>query len=159
MSAHYNLLLSLPLEISLAVDNSSVLDFVFNNNSSEPTDFPDHPFFENFNPIDRFHNSYKDFVSGAWKSDFWIQKDPSGNVCNAGINLCLPGNKLEGVWQDTLPLIHWLASMSSAKGAVGIVVAEDFSDDEPMVLIVCDRKLFISASKHEELYNFDDALF
>jgi hypothetical protein len=28
-----------------------------------------------------------------------------------------------------------------------------------MVLIVCDRKLFISASKHEELYNFDDALF
>ncbi|TCK08650.1 hypothetical protein [Marinobacterium mangrovicola] len=158
MSAHYNLLLSLPLNISSAVEHSSVLEFVLNKNSSQPANFPNHPFFEKFNPIYRFHNSYKGIVSGAWKSEAWLEKAPNGNVCNAGVNLCLPGNKLEGVWQDTLPLIHWLASMSSAQGAVGIVVAEDLSEDEPMVLFVRRSKLFISTSKHEELYNFDDAL-
>ncbi|WP_130537469.1 hypothetical protein [Thiomicrorhabdus indica] len=158
MSTHYNLLLSLPLNIPSAVEHSAVLEFVLNGHDVPPTHFPNHPFFENFNPIYRFHNSYKSFVSGAWKSEFWLEQDSSGRFCNAGVNLCLPGNKLEGVWEDTLPLVHWLASMSSVNRAVGIVVAEELSNDEPMVLFVRGSKLFISVSKHEEFYNFDDAL-
>ncbi|OYD21012.1 hypothetical protein [Oceanimonas baumannii] len=157
MSSHYSVLLSLPLSVSSAVEHCSVLEFIFNEQGLQPDHFPDHSFFENFNPEFRFHNSYRNMVSGSWKSAYWLEQDASGKVFKAGVNLTLPGKKLEEVWQDTLPLVHWLASISTAQGAVGIVVAEDTDDDKPMVLFVRDSRLFISASQHEDLYDFDDA--
>lgn len=46
--------------------------------------------------------------------------------------------------------------MSPATGPVGIVVAEDMDDSEPMVLFVRDAQLYIGFSKLSETYAVDD---
>lgn len=68
----------------------------------------------------------------------------------------MPGNKHEAIAQDLFPLAQWLASMSPATGPVGIVVAEDMDDSEPMVLFVRDAQLYIGFSKLSETYAVDD---
>lgn len=45
MSAHYTLLLSLPLKPSLVAANAAVLNFLFNDKVQPPAVFPDHAYF------------------------------------------------------------------------------------------------------------------
>lgn len=79
-----------------------------------------------------------------------------GGCCFAGVSLCLPGNKLEGVAQDLFPLGEWLATMSNAEGPVGIVVAEDLPDNKPMILFVRGGRLYVGLSNPAEVRAVDD---
>ena len=74
----------------------------------------------------------------------------------AGLHWQLPGQKLEGVAQDHLPLAPWFASLSTARGPVGIVVAEDMADAAPMVLYVQRGRLYVDSSKPEDAVAIDD---
>jgi hypothetical protein len=155
MSAHYTFMLNLPLAPEAAAANADILRYVLNNDASRPSSLPPHKFFDTFNPAYRFHNSYRNFQPGAWQSAFWTEiNDDSSSY--AGVSLCLPGNKLEGVVQDLFSLGEWLATMSNAKGPVGIVVAEDLSDSEPMILFVRDRRLYVGTSNPAEARAVDD---
>jgi hypothetical protein len=156
MSAHYSLLLALPLVPALAADNFQVLDFVLNDHGAQPDALPSHACFKRFAPQFRFHQAYRDVVRGAWASIFWRRQADDGSVCQAGVNLVLPGLKLEAVWQDLFPFAQWLASMSCAQGSVGIVVAEDLNNVEPMVLYVRNARLFVGSSKLEDVCAVDD---
>jgi hypothetical protein len=158
VSAHYTFLLTLPLESSSAEANAPVLDFIFNEEvPPPPTALPDHAYFKRSDPLYRIHSGYKGFAAGAWSSSFWRERHAVEGTCRcAGVNLCLPGNKLEAVAQDLFPLAQWLASMSPANGPVGIVVAEDLNDNEPMVLYIRDARLFVGSSKLTEVYAVDD---
>ncbi len=100
MSTHYTVLLSLPLNPVLATQCADLLDFVFNDNSPQPTAFPPHPFFDSFNPDFRLHRAYRDFPTGAWQSVFWREFAADHSIRSAGVNLCLPAQKLEGVWEE-----------------------------------------------------------
>lgn len=135
MSTHYTVLLSLPLNPVLAMQYADVLDFVLNADAPPPAAFPPHPFFEAFNPDFRLHRTYRDFPAGAWQSVFWREFAADHSIRSAGVNLCLPAQKLEGVWEESFPLLHWLATLSSAQGPVGMITSEN----------------------HDKFYDFDEA--
>jgi hypothetical protein len=156
MSTHYCFLLNLPLTPEQAVVNADALAWVLNPQACQPSSLPNHKFFETFKSDFRFHNSYRYLAPGSWTSSFWQTIAEDGACTYAGVNLCLPGGKLETVVQDLFPLTQWLASMSGAEGAVGIVVAEDLPDDKPMILYVRGGRLFVGSSNPREAYAVDD---
>ena len=147
MSSHYAFLLSLPLHPEQAAANADALRFVIGDAEQAPASLPSHRFFKSFHPKYRLHQAYRGFDAGAWQSGFWQEFGESGECTRAGVNLNLPGNQLEGVAEDLFLLADWLASMSNADGAVGIVVAEDMPDSEPMVLYVRGARLYIGDAK------------
>lgn len=155
MSAHYTFTLTLPLVPEAAVANGDVLRYVLNDDASRPSSLPSHKFFNSFNAEYRPHHSHRYFHPGAWHSAFWMEVDDP-NSSYAGVHLCLPGNKLEAVVQELFPLAEWLATMSSAEGPVGIVVAEDMADTEPMVLFVRHRRLYVGTSNPMDAKAADD---
>ena len=73
-----------------------------------------------------------------------------------GLEIVLPPRLLEAVVQELFPLAEWLATMSSAEGPVGIVVAEDMADTEPMVLFVRHRRLYVGTSNPMDAKAADD---
>ena len=150
MSSHYTLLLSLPLSPEQAAANADVLQFVIGDAEQAPASFPSHKFFKSFDPRYRLHKAYGSFGAGAWQSGFWQECDESGQCTRAGVNLCLPGILLEGIEEDAFLLADWLASMSNADGAVGLVMSEDLPDSEPMVLYVRDARLHIGVAKFSD---------
>jgi hypothetical protein len=155
MSAHYTLILSLALDPKTTLEKVDVLRYVFNDGTAPPSSLPSHKFFETFDPQYRFHKSHQNFQPGAWQAAFWMET-PDGSPPYAGVNLCLPGNKLEAIVQDLFPLVEWLATMSASEGPVGIVIAEDLRNDEPMVLFVRNRRVYIGMSNPRDAKAVDD---
>jgi hypothetical protein len=156
MSAHYTFLLTLPLRPEAASANQHALRHVLGDEPSPLRGLPAHPYFHVFDPRDRLHESYRHCQSGAMQSVFWMEFNDDGTPRQAGVNLCLPGKKLEAIAQDLFPLTAWLASLSSAEGPVGIVVAEDLPHSEPMVLYVRDKRLFVGTSTPNQARAIDD---
>lgn len=156
MSAHYTLLLTLPLRPEAAEANEHALRHVLGDDPRPSKGLPDHLYFQIFDPRYRPRYAYRHFQPGAMQSAFWIERGNDAAPQKAGVNLSLPGVKLESVVQDLFPLVEWLASLSSAEGPVGIVVAEDLADSEPMVLYVRDERLFVGASDPRQARAVDD---
>ncbi len=155
MSAHYTFILSLTLAPQAASENAEALRYVFRDDAPRPSSLPQHKFFETFDPQYRFQQGYRNFQPSAWQCAFWMAP-LEGGTSYAGVNLCLPGNKLEGVAQDLFPFVQWLATMSNAQGPVGIVFAEDLPESEPMVLYVRNQRLYIGASNPIDAKAVDD---
>jgi hypothetical protein len=144
MSDHYTLLISLELDLALAAEQALALDFVFNGTANAaPPQYPAHPFFNSFLPEFRFHRSYRDMPAGSWMSGFWSRYQ-EGALSGAGVNLTLPGYKMESVYGEVLMMAAWLASLSARDGCIGLVRAEDgATEEEPMAFFARSGKLYI----------------
>jgi hypothetical protein len=156
MSSHYTFLLSFELDPVLALENAAVLQFVLNADSEQPATYPDHAFFQVFSPRDRFHRSYASFPTGAWHSAFWFW-GAKGAPEQPGVNLNLPGQKLEGVFQNLLPLASWLVSLASSDSCVGLVKQDDsVATDRPIILYAKNRRLYLGESSAHGASCYDD---
>ena len=63
----------------------------------------------------------------------------------SGVNLLLPGKKLEGAL-SLLPMLCWLATISDSAGYVGAAVCDDDGKGMPLFLLfVVDGQLKIAA--------------
>lgn len=155
MSEHYTVIISIILDPARAARHAAVLNYVFNAVDAAPDSYPDHGYFHSVVPQDRFHISYAQMPPGSWQSVFWTVQGDAG-LEQAGVNLTLPGNKLEGLMQDILPLASWLASLAVGDGCMGMAMAETGGPrDEPMVLFCRCGKLYIGKASLEDACSFD----
>ncbi len=153
MSLHYTVTLNLRLKHDLTVIEISALDYILNGNGGPPTALPKHEFFKNGIPKYLHWQSYMRFPTGSWRSEFWRGVNAPGSSdadeVNYGVNLLLPGQKLEGALSE-LPFFCWLATISSSVGYVGAATCEDDSIGMPIfILFIHDQALKISSLSND----------
>lgn len=150
MSFHYQFMMSLPLSPKMVEAHSGVLEYIFNGAEKEPASLP-----ENYQSCWRLHKQYQGFENGTWQSCFWVERNREGSINRSGVNLNLPGQKLEGVIQNLFALADWLVTLSDFEGCIGMVISEDQNDEEPMMLFCNERRFYVGQGKKLKDYVID----
>lgn len=59
----------------------------------------------------------------------------------------MPGNKLEGIWEEWFFMLRWLAMLVAVDGHFATVVCEDGGQRAPDLFYAFDRGLFMNAKR------------
>lgn len=149
MSRHYTLTFNMKLKRDLTTDLIETLHHLFNAEGPAPQQLPSHPFFKDGLPRYLPGRAYAGFAPGSWRSEYWQSSHVPGGQgdgqIDSGVNLLIPGNKLEGVL-SLLPMLCWLATISDSAGYVGTAMCDDDGKGMPLfMLFVVDGQLKIAA--------------
>ena len=158
MSTHYTLAFNCMLDPAVGAEQLNALDYLFGLAPDSPSKFPDHWFFEcasaeqiaqtrvlSRDPADRFLKR------------LWRETKADGRVVALGVNLVVPGYKLEGIYdhEGLLGFMGWLASFSLDYGLVGTISPCDgtgpLEEQLHALLYIQRRELYLSSGVGADL--------
>jgi hypothetical protein len=144
MSNHYAFSLSIQLRSDITDAELAALRYLVDGEGSPPTDLPDHEYFSGGLPAEFIWQVYRDFKLGNFLSRSWCNRSPEGIILDVGVQLYLPGQKLESVYGDSFALAQWLVSLSASVGCIGSIVCEDDNLGIPTLIFAYKRELHIA---------------
>jgi len=129
----------------------ALLEWLFNSKGDAPDVPPD----DELRAIVVESASLRDFLAGGASieiaSCFDVSRMPSGEIFHASLKMFSPGSKLEGIFDEWLRLLQWLASLIAVEGHFATVICEDGGYDPPFLFYSCDGRLFMKSDKEPNL--------
>jgi hypothetical protein len=152
MSAHYTFSFMAELDSSLSSEDIAVVEYLLGDKTTAPETLPKHSYFKHGLPISPYAQQYRDFSEDFYSAVMRVEHDQQENVAWRVIDLKLPSQKLEGIYEDCLPLVSWLASLSCTSGLVGSFVEENVQCSNAMLLFIYQRELYMGSEA--EVHSF-----
>ncbi|PWQ99550.1 hypothetical protein [Leucothrix arctica] len=123
------------------------------DSNETPNLVKEHNYFESALSNYPFGFQYRDFPKESYISQAWIEKDTLGEVTRHAINLYIPNQKLESIYEDCLPFLSWLASVSATSGYVGSYRNESIDDFAPVLLFIYQGELYMGDSEKAQSFS------
>lgn len=142
MSDAYKFSFKTDLQIDLSTCEIKTLEFLMGVSDERPSVLPKHVFFKDGLSKSSFKEPYRDFPPQAYACNVWTETTRSGDLSRRAVDLYLPSQKLEDIYQDCLPFAAWLASLSVKNGFAGSFRLSDSEDFNPTLLFVSKSELY-----------------
>jgi hypothetical protein len=157
MSFHYSVCISTHLRRDLLAVDVALLDWLYNSNGDSPTIPPE----DELRSVVLESDWLRDYLAAgadpAMASRFEISRMPGGDIIDASLMMFSPGNKLEGIFDEWLRLLRWLASLVAADGHFATVICEDGGHAPPFLFYSCGGRLFMKSEKEMNVVHSVDS--
>jgi hypothetical protein len=141
MSDHFTLDFCCDLRGELTATERSTLEYLVRGGVAPPPVLPEHPYFER--GLTEYPNwrAYKGFEPGQFNSTLWVRGGQPGAEL-LGLSLRLPSLKIEAMYEDALPYLTWLATLSESHGFAGHTFCEE-TRRLGSLLFIFERELYV----------------
>jgi hypothetical protein len=157
MSFHYTVAVSTNLRRDLEAADVELLDYLFNAGAVPPT-------------VDAADTLRSAPLSMVWLREYRargsdpssaslveVSRKPDGEITWAQLFLFVPGNKLEGIFEEWLQLLRWLATLIPVDGHFATVMCEDGGQPLPFLFHSYGGKLFMKGVKEPNVVHSLDS--